>query len=101
MADPYRELLATPGARRVAFAKFVARLPMAMTGIGLLTTLSQLRGSLSVATASSTLPVLLGTGDVVLLVALSCSRYLGASPRQTTNVRGPIGARASIDNADA
>ncbi len=49
MLNPYRELLSTPGAKAFVFAGFIARLPMAMSAIGIITMLSQLRGSFSLA----------------------------------------------------
>src|SRR5450830_545813 len=45
----YRELFSVPGAKSFAIAGFVARLPMAMVAIGLITMLSQLTGSYSLA----------------------------------------------------
>jgi MFS family permease len=47
--SPYQALLATPGAKAFVIAGFIARLPMAMSAIGIITMLSQLRGSFSLA----------------------------------------------------
>ncbi|MED1666011.1 MFS transporter [Brevibacillus laterosporus] len=44
MPNPYRELFDAPGAKGFSAAGFIARLPVSMTGIGLVTMLSQLRG---------------------------------------------------------
>ncbi|MCR8978430.1 MFS transporter [Brevibacillus laterosporus] len=44
MPNQYRELFDAPGAKGFSAAGFIARLPVSMTGIGLVTMLSQLRG---------------------------------------------------------
>ncbi|MBG9797786.1 MFS transporter [Brevibacillus laterosporus] len=44
MPNPYRELFDAPGAKGFSAAGFIARMPISMTGIGLVTMLSQLRG---------------------------------------------------------
>lgn len=51
MAQPYRELFAAPGARGFALAGLLARIPLPMIGIGIITMLSQLRGSYTLAGA--------------------------------------------------
>ena len=53
MATPYRDLFAAPGTTGLALAGLLARLPLPMTGIGLITLLSQLRGSYALAGAVS------------------------------------------------
>ncbi|MGK9417177.1 MFS transporter [Pseudomonas cedrina] len=53
MANPYRILFRAPGAKGFSLAGFVARLPIPMTGIGIITMLSQLRGSYALAGAVS------------------------------------------------
>jgi MFS family permease len=53
MANPYRELFAAPGTRGFALAGLLARIPLPMTGIGIITMLSQLRGSYALAGAVS------------------------------------------------
>ena len=53
MATPYRELFAAPGTVGLALAGLLARLPLPMTGIGIITLLSQLRGSYALAGAVS------------------------------------------------
>jgi MFS family permease len=53
MANPYLELFAVPGTRAFALAGLLARMPLPMTGIGLITMLSQLRGSYALAGAVS------------------------------------------------
>ncbi|MCD5965431.1 MFS transporter [Stenotrophomonas maltophilia] len=53
MATPYRDLFAAPGTARLALAGLLARLPLPMTGIGIITLLSQLRGSYALAGAVS------------------------------------------------
>lgn len=53
MAQPYRELFAAPGARGFALAGLLARIPLPMIGIGVITMLSQLRGSYALAGAVS------------------------------------------------
>lgn len=53
MAKPYRELFAAPGARGFALAGLLARIPLPMIGIGIITMLSQLRGSYALAGAVS------------------------------------------------
>ncbi|MBH1495753.1 MFS transporter [Stenotrophomonas maltophilia] len=55
MATPYRDLFAAPGTAGLALAGLLARLPLPMTGIGIITLLSQLRGSYALAgTVSAT-----------------------------------------------
>lgn len=53
MAQPYRELFAAPGAGGFALAGLLARIPLPMIGIGIITMLSQLRGSYALAGAVS------------------------------------------------
>jgi len=53
MRNPYRELFAAPGARGFVLAGLLARLPVPMIGIGIITMLSQLRGSYALAGAVS------------------------------------------------
>lgn len=53
MANPYRELFAARGTRGFALAGLLARIPLPMTGIGIITMLSQLRGSYALAGAAS------------------------------------------------
>ncbi|MCF4994545.1 MFS transporter [Pseudomonas syringae] len=49
MANPYRELFNAPGARAFVAAGMVARMPISMTGIGVITMLAQLKGGYSLA----------------------------------------------------
>jgi MFS family permease len=51
MANPYRELFNAPGARAFVLAGMIARMPISMTGIGLITMLAQLQGGYSLAGA--------------------------------------------------
>ncbi|QHB71097.1 MFS transporter [Stenotrophomonas sp. 364] len=51
MLTPYRTLFAAPENRRFALAGLLARLPLPMTGIGIITLLAQLRGSYALAGA--------------------------------------------------
>ncbi|HDS1818153.1 TPA: MFS transporter [Pseudomonas putida] len=51
MLNPYRELFQAKGSAGFALAGLVARLPLPMTGIGIITLLSQLRGSYGLAGA--------------------------------------------------
>ncbi|RYC43252.1 MFS transporter [Pectobacterium zantedeschiae] len=53
MINPYRELFAAPGTRGFALAGLLARIPLPMTGIGIITLLSQLRDSYALAGAVS------------------------------------------------
>ncbi|WP_371479239.1 MFS transporter [Kitasatospora sp. NBC_00315] len=53
MLSSYRRIFAAPGSPAFSSAGFVARLPISMTGIGIVTMLSQLRGSYAVAGAVS------------------------------------------------
>ncbi|PKF79120.1 MFS transporter [Vibrio sp. vnigr-6D03] len=45
MANPYKELFSTPGTIAFSFSGLIARMPISMTGIGIITMLSQLRDS--------------------------------------------------------
>ncbi|RON07342.1 ABC transporter permease [Pseudomonas brassicacearum] len=49
MANPYRALFNAPGSRAFVLAGMVARMPISMTGIGLITMLSQLQGGYALA----------------------------------------------------
>ncbi|VEF10241.1 major facilitator transporter [Pseudomonas fluorescens] len=49
MANPYRELFNAPGAGKFVLAGMIARMPISMTGIGLITMLSQLTGGYALA----------------------------------------------------
>ncbi|WP_375055154.1 MFS transporter [Zobellella sp. DQSA1] len=51
MPNPYRELFEARGAKSFSLAGLVARIPLPMTGIGIITMLSQLRGSYGLAGA--------------------------------------------------
>lgn len=51
MANPYGALFAAPGARAFTAAGFVSRMPLSMTGIGLIAMLSDLRGQYGIAGA--------------------------------------------------
>ncbi|MBU6956840.1 MFS transporter [Pseudomonas sp. CVAP len=53
MANPYRVLFQAPGTKGFSLAGLLARLPLPMTGIGIITMLSQLRGSYALAGAVS------------------------------------------------
>lgn len=53
MANPYRILFQAPGTKGFSLAGLLARLPLPMTGIGIITMLSQLRGSYALAGAIS------------------------------------------------
>lgn len=100
MVNPYRELFNAPGTRAFALAGFVARMPISMTGIGMITMIAQLRGSyglagavaatFSLATAllapqisrlvdrwgqSRVLPVATGISVVGMLSLLACSHW--------------------------
>lgn len=45
MANPYREIFSAPGSKAFCAAGLIARMPISMTGIGIITMLSQLHGS--------------------------------------------------------
>lgn len=51
MANPYRELFNAPGSRAFVVAAMIGRMPISMTGIGLITMLSQLHGGYGLAGA--------------------------------------------------
>lgn len=51
MANPYRELFKAPGSSAFVLAGMIARMPISMTGIGLITMLSQLQGGYGLAGA--------------------------------------------------
>ncbi|AUY49564.1 MFS transporter [Streptomyces sp. CB01881] len=58
MLSSYRQIFAAPGSLAFSSTGFIARLPISMTGIGIVTMLSQLRGSYGVAgLVSATLAV--------------------------------------------
>ncbi len=45
MTNPYKELFSMPGAIAFSVSGLIARMPISMTGIGIITMLSQIRGS--------------------------------------------------------
>ena len=45
MANPYREIFSAPGSKAFCAAGLIARMPISMTGIGIITLLAQLHGS--------------------------------------------------------
>lgn len=51
MRNPYRDIFRAPGAKGFSAAGFIARLPMSMTGIGIVTMVSELRGEYGLAGA--------------------------------------------------
>ncbi|WP_097956463.1 MULTISPECIES: MFS transporter [Streptomyces] len=53
MANPYGVLFRTPGSRAFTAAGFVARMPLAMAGIGIIAMVSQMRGDYGLAGAVS------------------------------------------------
>ncbi|PVC84536.1 MFS transporter [Streptomyces sp. CS014] len=53
MANPYGALFRAPGSLAFSAAGFVARMPLSMTGIGIITMLSQMRGQYGLAGAVS------------------------------------------------
>ncbi|MFE2294114.1 MFS transporter [Streptomyces sp. NPDC059452] len=53
MANPYGALFAAPGSLAFSAAGFVARMPLSMAGIGIITMLSQMRGEYGLAGAVS------------------------------------------------
>ncbi|MEW2217046.1 MFS transporter [Streptomyces globisporus] len=53
MANPYGALFKAPGSVAFSAAGFVARMPLSMTGIGIITMLSQMRGQYGLAGAVS------------------------------------------------
>lgn len=100
MNNPYRELFAIPGTRGFVLAGALARMPIAMTGIGIITMLAQLRGSYGLAGAvaatftltagllapqisrlvdrhgqSRVLPLATAISVVALLALLACARW--------------------------
>ncbi|SDZ66249.1 MFS transporter [Pseudomonas sp. NFIX28] len=99
MANPYRELFNAPGSRAFVTAGMIARMPISMTGIGLITMLSQLKGGYALAGAVAAtfalatafcapqvsrmvdrfgqgrvLPIAAGVGGGALLALLLCTR---------------------------
>ncbi|MER6302569.1 MFS transporter [Kitasatospora sp. NPDC001539] len=61
MLSSYRRIFASPGTLAFSSAGFIARLPISMTGIGIVTMLSEQRGSFGVAGAvSATLAIAAG-----------------------------------------
>ncbi|CAI2475563.1 MFS transporter [Serratia marcescens] len=100
MANPYFKLFTAPGSKAFSSAGLIARLPVSMTGIGIITMLSQVRGSYWLAGAVAAtfafsmallapqiaraadrfgqrrvLPYATGTSAITLLLLLICTRY--------------------------
>ncbi|OKP49214.1 MFS transporter [Serratia marcescens] len=100
MANPYFTLFSAPGSKAFSSAGLIARLPISMTGIGIITMLSQLRGSYWLAGAvaatfafsmallapqiaraadrygqSRVLPYATGVSALALLLLLICTHY--------------------------
>ncbi len=100
MANPYFTLFSAPGSKAFSSAGLIARLPISMTGIGIITMLSQVRGSYWLAGAvaatfafsmallapqiaraadrygqSRVLPYATGVSALALLLLLICTYY--------------------------
>ncbi|MET5837904.1 MFS transporter [Serratia marcescens] len=100
MANPYFKLFTAPGSKAFSSAGLIACLPVSMTGIGIITMLSQVRGSYWLAGAVAAtfafsmallapqiaraadrfgqrrvLPYATGTSAIALLLLLICTRY--------------------------
>ncbi|CAI1795996.1 MFS transporter [Serratia marcescens] len=100
MANPYFTLFSAPGSKAFSSAGLIARLPISMTGIGIITMLSQVRGSYWLAGAvaatfafsmallapqiaraadrygqSHVLPYATGVSALALLLLLICTHY--------------------------
>ena len=100
MANPYFKLFNAPGSKAFSSAGLIARLPVSMTGIGIITMLSQVRGSYWLAGAvaatfafsmallapqiaraadrhgqSRVLPYATGISAIALLLLLLCTHY--------------------------
>ncbi|MFV1475328.1 MFS transporter [Serratia marcescens] len=100
MANPYFTLFSAPGSKAFSSAGLIARLPISMTGIGIITMLSQVRGSYWLAGAvaatfafsmallapqiaraadrygqSRVLPYTTGVSALALLLLLICTHY--------------------------
>lgn len=74
MIGTYREIFAARGSAAFSAAGFVARLPIAMVGIGIVTMLSQLRGDYAVAGALSAV-FALSYAAITPLVSRAVDRY--------------------------
>ncbi|WP_305092536.1 MFS transporter [Prescottella sp. R16] len=74
MIGTYREIFAARGSAAFSAAGFVARLPIAMVGIGIVTMLSQLRGSYGVAGALAAV-FALANAAISPLVSRAVDRY--------------------------
>ncbi|EPR3509798.1 MFS transporter [Serratia marcescens] len=100
MANPYFKLFNAPGSKTFSSAGLIARLPVSMTGIGIISMLSQVRGSYWLAGAvaatfafsmallapqiaraadrhgqSRVLPYATGVSAIALLLLLLCTHY--------------------------
>lgn len=100
MANPYFTLFSAPGSKAFSSAGLIARLPISMTGIGIITMLSQVRGSYWLAGAvaatfafsmallapqiaraadrygqSRVLPYATGVSAIAMLLLLICTHY--------------------------
>lgn len=100
MANPYFTLFSAPGSKAFSSAGLIARLPISMTGIGIITMLSQVRGSYWLAGAvaatfafsmallapqiaraadrygqNRVLPYATGVSALALLLLLNCTHY--------------------------
>jgi MFS family permease len=88
MANAYRALLAAPGTSGFALAGLLARLPLPMTGIGIITLLAQLRGGYALAGAVSATFVL-----VYALASPQISRWVDRHGQATVL---PLASAASV-----
>lgn len=88
MANTYRALFAAPGTSGFALAGLLARLPLPMTGIGIITLLAQLRGSYALAGAISATFVL-----VYALASPQISRWVDRYGQATVL---PLASAASV-----
>lgn len=70
MANLYRELFTAPGTKGFALAGLLARIPLPMTGIGIITMLSQLRGSIPALAAAVLVAGLFFAPTIIVAMSL-------------------------------
>ena len=70
MLSPYRDLLSTPGGKRFSGAAFVARMPIAMVGLGIVLLVVRQEGSYGLAGAVSATFALVNAGSAPVIARL-------------------------------
>lgn len=93
MLSPYRRIFEAPGSRAFSGAGFLSRMPLSMTGIGIVTMLSQMRGSYGLAGAVPAVMMISGAfhGPQIARLADRYGQRRIALPAAAVTLAGGVG----------